>query len=61
MSIGKVCDVSPKVGLVAKTFIESFLASLGKVAEKCFQSTIIPSLRVMLAQEILLEISLMVA
>ena len=53
MSIGKVCDVSPKGDLGGKTFMEKLLAY--------FQSTIIPSSRFMLAQEILLEISLLVA
>ena len=61
MSIGNVCDVSPKGDLEGMPFIESFLTSLEKVAEEYFQRTIIPTSRVMLAQGIQLEISLMVA
>ena len=41
--------------------METFLASLGKVAEKYFQRTIILGSRVLLSQEIQMKIALMVA
>ena len=43
-------------GLEDMTLKATFLASLGKVAEMCFQRTVIPSSRVMLAQERQLKI-----